>query len=1088
MRRRPALLFGLLLPLVPLLSPAAFATSFVMASDRDLAAGSDVIARVRVMDVSPAPVEGMPATDVLAEVEQLVQGSVSGGSIVVRIPGGSKNRKLFQVYGAPGFRKGERALLFLVAQDDGTYRIRHLMLGAFHEVAAGGRALALRDLSGATEVKAAGRTESSAVWRQPRDLERFSGWLADRAAGKVRAADYFVEPSQLTADFTFLEDQGLKVRWFEFDQGQSVSWRWESAGQPGLAGGGAAELQRGLAIWNGDGATNVDYRYAGTTGGGAIDRQDGTNTLLFNRSIPDVDPYECDRGGVLAVGGPWLDQDVRGTYRDEIYLRALEADIFTNQNLGCFFQNSASPSQAAEELFTHELGHTLGLGHSCGDADSGACNSADKMNAVMRAFIHDDGRGGRLGNDDRAGLAVLYTPSGGGGGGGGAPQAPAGLAATLSGLAANLAWQDRSSNEIGFRVYRGVDGGALALLVSLPAGAVSHVDAGLQPGHRYDYEVAAYNNRGESGRSNRTTVTVPSAQPITVSWVPAPAVTTGTVAHLAATVTGPVVRVEWNLGGVARAFSVAPCAPNRFCADHLYDVPGTYTIQIKAFGDVGQTAEATGQLVVGGPAVELPGEDSFLQSVIFGPRGASGVFKSDLWLHNDGPSDSRVGLVYLPRGAGNPNPDRREVTLPAGTSLFLSNVLGELFGETSTQGSLALEIRRPLSAAAAPAHTFAFARSFLEVAGGSFGQLVPEEPESTWSAAPRVVAGVLEGGGFLSSLLAANLDATGGRVDVELFDASGASVGAPASFSLGARTTRSQPIANLFPAAKDRAGPFTARFTSSGIRFAASATLLETGSQDQIFLPAAPPPPAEGSLDPDTSEGELLIPRVVRGKGQFNTQLTTKLVLWNSTDQPRELTLSLWLRGQDNSNPPTVVRSLPARAALLIDDVAKDLFNLDEATGALRILWTGPLGSGPRILALGFATTPGPPAQRFGMLVDARRPASEGSLHAVDFGAEQLPVSRSSYGVINLNNAPTNVRLTLVDAAGQMLHQTTMSLKPRQHLERTLAGVFPGLANGSNWHVETEVLAGGHVLTYLANINATGDVFYVPGRPLDGAP
>ncbi len=1083
--RRLALSFALL-PLL-LAATSASATSYVMASDGDLAARSDAIALVRVVALEPSPVAGLPATDALVEIERLIQGNVPGSSIVVRIPGGTRDRATWKIWGAPKFSPGERALLFLVAKDDGTYHVRHLMLGAFHAVATGGRVLAVRDLSGARSVPLPGRAESVAQWLRPRDLERFATWLADRAAGNARAADYFLSPSEVPSRFTFLTDEGLKVRWFEFDQGQSVPWRSQSSGQPGLAGGGVGEFQRGLATWSGDAATNVAYSYVGQVAGGTIERQDGTNTLVFETAIPEVDPFDCDRGGgVLAVGGPWTDQDARGTYRGETYLRALEADIFTNINLSCFFAASGSPSQAAEELFTHELGHTLGLGHSCGDRGSGSCNTQDKSDATMRAFIHDDGRGARLGNDDRAGLAVLYTPGGGGGGGGtGTPQAPAALSATLSGLAAHLAWQDRSNNELGFRVYRGVDGGALALLASLPAGALLYADSGLNAGRRYDYELAAFNNRGESGRSNRVGVTVPASLPITVTLVPTPAGLTGVSAHFAATVTGPVVRTEWNLGGVARAFSAAPCSPGRFCAVHLYDIPGTYTVQVKAIGDLGQAAEATGQVVIGGAAVELPGEDSFLQSVIFGPRGATGVFKSDLWLHNDEALDTRVGLLFLPRGAGNPHPDRREITLAAGSSLFLENVLGNLFGASGTQGSLGLEYRRPNGIPSAAGHAFAFARSFLEVAGGSFGQLVPEEGEATWTAEPKVVAGVLEGSGFASTLAAANLDPTGGRVDVELFDALGAPVGAPASFPLGARTTRSQPIANLFPAAKDRPGPFTARFSSTGVRFAASATLLETGSQDQIFLPAGPPPPAESSLDPLVSEGELLIPRVVRGQGQFGTQLTTQLVLSNSTDLPRDLTLSLWLRGQDNSAPPTVVRALPARAALLIDDVAKDLFGLTEATGALRILWRGPVGHGPRILALGFATTAGPPAQRFGMLVDARRPILEGSRRAVDFGAEQLPISRSSYGVINLNNAPTTVRLTLADQAGTTLGQTTFSLKARQHFERTLVGVFAGLANGSNWHVTTEVVSGGDVLTYLANINATGDVFYVPGRPLE---
>jgi len=1073
--------------LVPLFlfgsSAALHATSYVMVHDGDLADRADAVALVRVAGVETAPVAGMPATDVLVEVERLVQGSVPGSSILVRVPGGARGNVGFKIWGAPEFRPGDRALLFLVAQSDGTYRILHLMLGAFREVPGNGRTIAVRDLSGASEAALPGRPGDPSLWHQPRDLERFAAWIADRAAGRRREPDYFVASSGVQADFTFLTDEGLRVRWFEFDEGRSISWRSSSAGQPGLSGGGHAELQHGIAAWNADGATNIDYAYAGQTSvTGGLDQQDGTNSLLFEQSLPDVDPFDCASGGVLAIGGPWTDQEVRGTYKGETFLRALEADVATNQNVACFFQRSSSPNLAADELFTHELGHTLGLGHSCGDSRSGACDTAAKDEAVMRAFVHDDGRGARLGSDDRAGIATLYLA--GGGGGGGAPKAPAALGATLDGLAAVLSWQDRSTNEQGFRVYRGVAGGALSLLATLSAATTSYRDAPLASGTRYDYEVAAFNNQGESGHSNRAAVTTPSVQPVTVALQPIPAATTGQVAHFEATTTGPVVRATWDLGAVARAFSNGFCQPARVCAEHLYDIPGTYPVRVTVFGDAGQTAEATGAIVVGGAPVSLPGEDSFLQSLIFGPRGATGVFKSDLWLHNAGEADARVGLVYLPRGAGNPNPARREVTLPPDTSLFLPNLLGGLFGETSSQGSLGLEIRRPLGAVSGPS-VFTFVRSYLEVGGGSFGQLVPEETQATWSADAKVVAGILEGAGFASTILAANLDGVPGQVDVELRDALGLAVGTSASFSLGARTMRFQPIANLFPEAANRPGPFTARFTSTGIRFAGSATLLETGSQDQIFLPAVPPPPAEGSLDPQVSEGEFLIPRFVRNRGQFGTTLASKLVLWNPTDQPRDLTLSFWLRGQNNSAPPTVVRTLPANTAILFDDAVRDLFGLEEATGALRILWRGPTGLGPRVLSLGFATTGGATPQRFGMLVDARRPSLEGSRHAVDFGAEQTAVSRSSYGIVNLNGAQTTVRVTLENEAGTKLHETTLILKARQHLERTLLGIFPGLANGSNWHVTTEVLTGGDVLTYLANINATGDVFYVPGRPLD---
>ena len=83
----------------------------------------------------------------------------------------------------------------------------------------------------------------------------------------------------------------------------------------------------------------------------------------------------------------------------------------TNTGLDCLSGGLPwiSQNRRAEEIFAHELGHALGLGHSCGDADSPPCASNPVFNdALMRAFVHGDNRGAALNSDDRAGILFLY--------------------------------------------------------------------------------------------------------------------------------------------------------------------------------------------------------------------------------------------------------------------------------------------------------------------------------------------------------------------------------------------------------------------------------------------------------------------------------------------------------------------------------------------------------------------------------------------------------------------------------------------------------------------------------------------------------
>jgi hypothetical protein len=398
-----------------------------------------------------------------------------------------------RISGAPRFSPGEEALLFLRPAEDGTYGILHLMLGAFHAQGAGTAAIAEQRLEGAHRLGPGGEAgEPQAV----RDLGRFTAWLADRAIGVERAADYWTAPPEgaprvTTAAHTLLTTpDSVPPRWFEFDSGHGVGWNVHSAGQPGLGlEQTVASFQAAIAAWTADPTSSIDYVYTGLTGAMAgLSMPDEVNAVLFDDPNDEVPgKFDCKKGGVAAIGGPYFWTST-GFYGGRQYHESFEADIVTNDGAACFFDKNP---QGAAEVFTHELGHTLGFGH------------ATDSQAVMWAKAHDDGRGARLADDDRMGASVVYgdgsyqpapkpTPAG-----------PLTAQASASKTEIQISWTNPFDTVAGFRVETQKKKGVFQVLMTTPAGESSATVKGLKPNRVYVLRVTAVGPDGTvAGSSN----------------------------------------------------------------------------------------------------------------------------------------------------------------------------------------------------------------------------------------------------------------------------------------------------------------------------------------------------------------------------------------------------------------------------------------------------------------------------------------------------------------------------------------------------------------------------------------------------------
>ncbi len=478
----------LALPLVFLsiflvLPRAVSAATYLRIADAHLADQAAVIAEVRVLAVDPSPGASRVTTEYLVEVVDLVAGYVPGGQVVVSVAGGTE----LYVPGAPRFVEGQTALLFLVPRADGTYGILHLMLGAFRIAELDGRRLAYRDLSEAIELVLPG--EEPEEPEQLRDLEGFRAWLQDHARGTARPADYWFE-----APAGFVPGASEKYtllgpgRWTEFDSGGNVQLRAHSSGQTGQPGGGFTEFRRGLAAWTNHATTPIRYLYGGTTNAsGGLSDSDGTNAILFGDPNDRIDgTFECGTRGTLAIGG-FYSSSQTSTHNGTTFKVIREADIVTNDGIECLLPGN----KMAEELFTHELGHTLGLSHS------------NSRSAIMYPFLQNDGRGARLGNDDRNGIIFIY---------GDPPAAPSELEAESRDDGILLTWRDNSNDETKFEVERGL-GGSFSRVHLPNANDTSWLDTGAGGGRTYTYRIRAANAAGRSAYSNESSATAPGFAP-----------------------------------------------------------------------------------------------------------------------------------------------------------------------------------------------------------------------------------------------------------------------------------------------------------------------------------------------------------------------------------------------------------------------------------------------------------------------------------------------------------------------------------------------------------------------------------------------
>jgi len=319
----------------------------------------------------------------------------------------------------------------------------------------------------------------------------------------------------------------------------------------------------------------------------------------------------------------------------------------------------------------------------------------------------------------------------------------------------------------------------------------------------------------------RIDAATPAAPEAEFTWSPA-SPQAGQAVHLSDTSTGSVTSRQWSFGDGGSSTAPDPT--------HIWQTPGSFTVTLNVQGPGGNDT-VSHTIVVGqaegAPPITSPGTHVAIVPGAAHTPGLEGTFwVTDLELHNPSGATAVANLYFLPSASDNRNAPGLRMTIPAGGSLRLPDVVGTSFGKTRAVGAILV---------GSDTWLIVTSRTFNDAEDGSFGQMVsgiPAESALTSGERARLIF-LTRNTAFRTNIGFANLTASPVEVRVALHRGDGSTLGALRRYTL--KPFGQYQKTDIIGADADVAWAEVWSETP-GARFAAYASVVDNASGDPALV------------------------------------------------------------------------------------------------------------------------------------------------------------------------------------------------------------------------------------------------------------